>query len=275
MTDFDTLEQPHRARQIEDDASREPNSALKKSLAVLEMLVSETQPLSGSNIASRLGLSRQAVSRLLRQLEDLALIRRLPDNLFTVGPRTNKLAIDIIHATHISADVRAILQNVVTLVGETCNIGMLDGYELVYIDRVECNWPLRVQLRPGSRVEAYCTAIGKLLLAHLPSRRRERLLSVMPLERRTANTITDRGALSKHLKEIRDQGYSINDQEDSMGLIAIAVPIRNPSGKVIAGLAVHGPEMRMSLEKAKGYLGDLRAAADQLGEALDFSSSGI
>lgn len=223
-------------------------------------------------VALQLDLSRQAVSRLLRQLEELGLILRLPDDYYSLGPRANKLAIDIIRASHISAAARAILQDVVAQVGETCNIGMLDGYELVYIDRVECNWPLRVQLRPGSRVPAHCTAMGKLLLAHLPSRRRERLLSVMPLRRFTDYTITDPRALSEHFRLIREQGYSINNQEDSLGLIALAVPVRNSENNIFAGLAIHGPEVRMPIEAAREYLDLLRDASNRLGEALEFSS---
>src|SRR5690606_12144565 len=107
----------------------------------------------------------------------------------------------------------------------------------------------------------------------LPSRRRERLLSVMPLERYTEYTITDPQKLSEHLKQIREQGYSINNQEDSIGLIALAVPIRDSADRVFAGLAIHGPEVRLSVEASQAYLGLLQKAASRLGEALEFSSS--
>lgn len=239
----------------------------------LELFARETRPLSPPEVASQLGMSRQAVHRLLRQLEELGLILRLPDDRFLLGPRAKKLAIDMIGASQISAATHTILENVVAVVGETCNTGMLDGTEVVYIDRVECNWPLRAPLRPGSKVPCHCTAIGKLLLAHLPARRRERLLAVLPLHRYTEYTITDRQAFTDHLREIRKQGYSINNQEDSLGLIGLAVPIRNRSKAVIAGLAIHGPEVRLPVDKAKTYLDDLHAAAAQLGEALEFPTS--
>lgn len=252
---------------------REPNTALRKALSGLELFAQETRPLSPTEIASQLGMSRQAVHRLLRQLEELGLILRLPDDRYVLGPRAKKLAVDMIGASQISAATHAILENVVALVGETCNTGMLDGSEVVYIDRVECNWPLRAQLRPGSKVPSHCTAIGKLLLAHLPGRRRERLLAVLPLHRYTDYTITDPKAFAEHLQEIREQGYSINNQEDSLGLIGLAVPIRNRSKGVIAGLAIHGPEVRLPIDTAKTYLDELHAAAAQLGEALEFPTS--
>lgn len=254
-------------------SDREPNTALRKALSVLELFAAETRPLSPSEVVGQLGMSRQAVHRLLRQLEELGLILRLPDDRYMLGPRTKKLAIDVIGASQISAATHAILENVVSLVGETCNTGMLDGTEVVYIDRVECNWPLRAPLRPGSRVPSYCTAIGKLLLAHLPARRRERLLAAMPLHRYTEYTITDREVFADHLREIRKLGYSINNQEDSLGLIGLAVPVKDSSDTVIAGLAIHGPEARLPIERAETYLHDLHAAAAQLGEALEFSAS--
>lgn len=273
MTEAGPLEKLQSSQRSDLLADGEPNSALKKGLTTLKLIACQARPLSALEVANQLGLSRQAAHRQLRQLEDLGYVLRLPDDLFMLGPSAKALVIDVLRSSQISPDIHAILQSVVSLVDETCNIGMLDGHELVYIDRVECNWPLRVQLRPGSRISSHCTGIGKLLLAHLPTRRRERLLSVMPLLRLTANTITDRTALSEHLRDIRKQGYSINDQEDSIGLIAIAVPVRNRSNRVIAGLAVHGPEARLPIEKAKTYLDDLNAAAAQLTEALDFSSS--
>lgn len=248
------------------------NSALRKALIVLDLFARESRPLSAPAIGEHLDLSRQAVHRILRQLEENELIQRAPDDRYMLAARARRLALDIISASHISGAVRAILYRVVSTVNETCNIGMLDGYEQIYLDRVECNWPLRVPLRPGSRVPSHCTAIGKLLLAYLPSRQRDRLLTAMPLTRYTDYTITDRKAFEAHLAEIRAQGYSINDQEDSIGLIAIAVPIRDRSGRVFAGLAAHGPEVRFSIEQAKAYLPFLNTAADELGTALEFES---
>lgn len=270
MNQSDSLDETKARSDMAASTDRKPNTALKKALSALELFATQTRPMASTVAAFELGLSRQATGRLLRQLEDLGLILRLPDDKFILGPRSNKLAIDIISTSHISTSTHAILESVVSLVGETSNIGMLDGYEVVYIDRVECNWPLRVQLRPGSRVPSHCTAIGKLLLAHLPARRRTRLVSLMPLPRITKYTITDRQAFTEHLKEIRAQGYSVNNQEDSLGLIAIAVPIRSRSNTVVAGLSIHSPEARLPIEQAKTYIDELNAAAAQLSEVLEF-----
>src|SRR3546814_13027722 len=86
---------------------------------------------------------------------------------------------------------RVILEQIVETVGETCNVGVLDGSQVVYLDRVECDWPLRTQLHAGSRVPLHCTGMGKLFLATLPERARRRIIETLPLRRSTENTITD------------------------------------------------------------------------------------
>ena len=91
------------------------------------------------------------------------------------------------------------MTELVETIGETCNIGILDNNDVLYLERVECAWPLRMQLQPGSRVPPHCTGIGKMLLASLESRARKRLVSNLPLKRYTEKTITDRGDLLAEL----------------------------------------------------------------------------
>src|SRR5690606_30936917 len=117
---------------------------------------------------------------------------------------------------------RAILQELAELVQETCNITMSSGDDIVYLDRVERNWPPRFALHAGSRVPFHCTASGKLLLSFMPKQQRERLLVQLPLRGSTEHTITDLDKLRKELAEIRKNGYSINAGEFMPGMVAIA-----------------------------------------------------
>src|SRR3546814_412145 len=123
-------------------------------------------------------------------------------------------------------------------------------------------------LRAGSRVPLHCTGMGKLFLATLPARARRRIIESLTFTRYTDNTITDPESLEAALKIIRRDDYAINDQENAIGLIGLAVPIRDAAGRVVAALAVHAPEPRMSLDRARTYLPTLRAAAVRLGKAL-------
>jgi IclR family acetate operon transcriptional repressor len=251
-------------------------SALQKAMSVLEAVVGARQPLGLPDLTAQVGLPKQTVHRIVRQLEDQRLLRREPArDRYAVGPRLSRLALDTIYAAYHAGPTRAILQELVAEIGETCNVGMLDEHEVVYIDRVECDWPLRVRLQAGSRVPAHCTAIGKLLLADLPARARRRLLAAAPLARHTPNTIADPERLQAEFAHIREQGYSINDQEYAVGLIALAVPIRDRAGRAIAALAVHAPEARFNLEQARSHLPALQAAAARLAEVLAPGEDGV
>lgn len=251
------------------DEKTKTNSAISRSMDVLEAICRYLRPVGVQELAMELGLPRQSVYRLVVQLEVLGLVLREPgSDRFSIGPRLRTLSLSCISSYQQTGATHNILVNLVKEVGETCNVGMLDGSQVLYIDRAECDWPLRVQLRPGSRVPAYCTAIGKLLLAFCESRRRRKIIDMMDLIPLTENTITDPVLLDLAFEEIQARSFAVNKEEDSVGLIAVAVPIRDPSGEVVAGLGLHAPTARMSIDRAKGYLPKLRAAADEMASAL-------
>ncbi len=245
-------------------------AALGKSMDVLEAVVAEDRPLALSDISEQIGLPRQTVHRILGQLEGNGLLRREPTReRYVAGPRLSRLALDVLNSAHYAAPIRAILRDLVARIGETCNIGVLDGGEAVYLDRVECDWPLRLQLQAGSRRPIHTSAIGKLLLAHLPSRSRRRVLASGPFERFTAHTIIDPEALELEMAAIRRQDYALNDQGEVDGVIGLAVPVRGRDGGIIAGLAVHAPVARMNAAQGLERLPDLHAAAARLSQVLD------
>ena len=251
------------------DGPKESGSALQKATLVLDVLLDSDHPKSLADISAKLDLPRQTVHRIVRQLEDLDLIRRdfARDHYF-VGARMIALGVSALRAAACLAPIHAVLKQLVDEIGETCNVGVLERDEIVYIDRVECDWPLRLQLAAGSRVPMHATAIGKLLLAHLPSRSRKRMLETAPLVGFTDHTITQPERLEAELKQIRKQGYALNNEENLAGLIALAVPVHDGSGRVVAGLAVHAPVARMGLAEAEEKLPELRAAAARLQQEI-------
>jgi DNA-binding IclR family transcriptional regulator len=141
---------------------------------------------------------------------------------------------------------------------------MLDGTEVVYLDRVEAAWPLRLHFQSGSRVPAHASASGKLLLALLPARTRHRLIDSLPLQRFTPYTLTDPRALEEALKRIRKDSVSTDNEEYLAGTVCVAVPVENKERRVPAALAVHAPLTRMSLAHTLRYVPALRRAAAQL-----------
>lgn len=161
-----------------------------------------------------------------------------------------------------------VLEQVARRVGETCNIAVPDGTSMVYWDRVETEWPLRHQLPIGVHVPLHCTANGKLYLSTLSKKQRRGLLNEAGLERNTPNTITDIDELDGILSEISATGLSTDNEEFIEGMIAVAVPITDKLGRFVAGLAIHAPRVRMSLEEAISHADVLRAAAQELGSDI-------
>ncbi len=246
-------------------SSKKRNSALMKATQVLELVVSEDFGISASELAVRLKIPRQTAHRTVRALEEMGfLIRAVSREKYEIGPTLRQLANKIQISTYRRGPWRAILKQVVEQSGESCNVAVLDGDEIIYIDRVECRSPLRVQFEVGSHVPSFCTAIGKLLLAHLPHAARKKLLAQMPLHKLTEQSITDHRALETDLRMIRKQGYAINNGEFIRGIIAVAVPIYNENGEVIAGIAIHAPVLRSSVSALVRSLPILRKAAKQL-----------
>ena len=136
------------------------------------------------------------------------------------------------------------------------------------LDRVEARWPLRLHLEPGSRVPLHCTASGKLLLACMAEARRATLLAAIDFSPFTPQTITDAKAFAAELATIRQQDYSLDREEFLLGLVAIAVPVRDRHGVALAALACHAPSARLSLERAVSYLPVMQKAAARLGRTF-------
>lgn len=238
------------------------SSALGKGMTVLSAILTAAKPPSLNDIAERTNLPRPTVFRVVKQLEETLLITRAPDgDKYLVGPNLMSLATDAMSAFMHASPVRAILSGLVHEIGETCNLGVLDRDSVVYIDRVECSWPLRLQMGVGTHVSMHATALGKLLVAHLPTRSRRRIINASPLEKFTEFTITDPKVLEAEFKLIRRQGYARNNEENTLGIIGVAVPVFDARNRVVAGLSLHAPAARMSLQQADSKVERLRETA--------------
>ncbi len=254
----------------DEETARTTGSALGKALAVLEAVAEDPRGASGAEITERSGLPKQTVHRVLRQLEDLGLLAwDAVVERYAFAARLRSLSRSVLAGSGAqNPAAHAVLLALVDALGETCNVGVLDDDQVIYLDRAECHWPLRLQLHAGSRVPVHCTAIGKLLLAHLPREQLERLLRGLTLARHTRNTLVTRATLLRALDEVRVQGHAVNQEEDFLGLGALAVPVRDAQGQVVAGLAVHAPLARFPLRRMLAERGRLEKAAAAIGREL-------
>jgi len=241
------------------------NAAAVRAFAVLDALAAADGPAALADICAQVGLPKPTVHRLLAQLESAGVVMREPQGKrFTVGARLSRLALQVLSNSTQRGSRHAILRALVDELGETCNLTMLDGDEVVYLDRVDTASQLRVSLQPGSRVPLHCSASGKLLAALLPAAQRTRLLEHATLAPFTAKTLTTRDALEAELSRIRRDRVGTDDEEYITGLVCVAVPVIGASGRAIAAIAMQAPVARMPLARALGHVPRLQAAAAAL-----------
>ncbi len=248
-------------------------STALKPLSLLEFVAARPLPVTLAEAAAGSDAPKPTLHRWLAALTRAGLLRRTPDGRrYELAPRATRLAFAILANRPGAALRRDILQRVVHDVGESCNLTVLDGMQVTYIDRVETMWPLRVTFHRGSKVPAHCTASGKLFLALMAPARRDALLRGLPLERFTDDTICDREALLRELQTIRQQRYALDREEYIRGLVCLAAPIYQRIGRAktcVAALAIQAPVARLSRDRILDKLPILQAAAEALAATLE------
>lgn len=254
---------------MSDNIDDRRSSSTLRAIAVLEAIAGADGPLGLVELMQATGLPKPTVHRIVGLLEGAALLlREAEGKRYAPGPRLATLGLAAL--THVAwrAPRHAILKALVAEIGETCNLTLLDGTEVVYLDRVEAAWPLRLHFQTGSRVPAHCSASGKLLLSLLPARERRRILDILPFSYHTANTITRRRDLEEAIKRIRRERLSTDNEEYLDGTVCVAVPVESGKRKVAAALAVHAPTTRMTLAQALQCVPALRLAAARLADVF-------
>ena len=240
------------------------NSYLEKVFAALEAISSSDGPVSLSEVTARLGIPKPSVHRILAQLEQAHLIKRdLAGKRFLSGERATRLAYTTLQSAARTAN-ELVLRGLVSSIGETFNISILDGAEIVYVHRVECDWPLRSHYTAGSRFPAHCTSAGKAILAFSSKEVRKQFIDNIALKRFTSNTISSRTKFIPMLDRVKRDGFAQNDQEYIDGVVGIAVPILGKDGRALAGLSLHAPLARLSLRQAREHVPEMKQAARKL-----------
>lgn len=240
-------------------------SATQRVFAVMECIATSERPLTVSDLAILLDVPKGTMHRIVHQLDaDGLLMPEAGSRGYVPGPRLLNFGLNVVKAGMRNAPRRAVLERVSAETGETVNFGLISSGALVYVDRVEAAWPLGLRFEIGSRVPAYCTSMGKLLLAYMPKRRRDHLLNVTSLHAYTPHTMTDPAQLEAEFTEIRTQGYSLDNQEFLAGVICIAVPVHDARGNVCAAIAASAPLARMPVDKAVEHVNLLTHAAGKI-----------
>jgi DNA-binding IclR family transcriptional regulator len=247
-------------------------SGALKPLALLERIAAMDHPVSLADVAAGSEVPRPTLHRWLNALATAGLLERSPDGRrFELASRASQLAFAILANRPGAALRHDLLEKVVRTVGESCNLTVLHGTEVTYIDRVEAMWPLRITFQRGSRVPVHCSASGKLFLALMPPAKRDLILRDLTFERFTDNTIGGGEALLAELATIRKERYALDREEYQAGLVCLAVPVIQRIGRspvCVAALAMQAPVSRMSYEAMIEKLPALNDAAQAMAATL-------
>lgn len=252
---------------MHEQTKSQTSSLAARLFDVLRCVIQEDRPIVLETVVAKTRLPKTTAYRLLLMLVSTGMLQREGNaRAYSAAAPLAALALDVLSHSSLRGIRRAVLRRLVDRIDETCNFTMRDGDEVVYIDRVESNWPLKLSLQPGSRVPMHCSSSGKLYLSQMTARQRHLFLTSGPLKRYTDKTITDPEALERELAAIAQAGYATDDEGFLAGLISVAVPVRNRKGNILGTVAVHAPNARLRLDRAISYVPLLAQAAETLAE---------
>ncbi|MFZ4118526.1 MAG: IclR family transcriptional regulator [Polynucleobacter sp.] len=249
-------------------------SMAEKVLLILEMVSHSEIPLTLENVSTGLRLAKPTAFRLLNTLNTLGFIERdFSGRRFQPGVRLRSIGTSMLFSDPIRAERIAAMKLLVDQIGETCNFNILDGNEVVYIDRIETNAPIRLHISAGMRVPLHCTASGKLFLSQMSPAQIERTLGSGPFEKFTSKTLLNLKELLPSLTKIKNQGYAIDQCEYLDGSICIAIPVLDSKNKMFAAIAAHGPSSRVSVKTVKTFIPHLEQAALSIRKSMSDTPS--
>jgi IclR family pca regulon transcriptional regulator len=249
------------------------SQSLERGLAILRVFTAQRPVLGIADIADYLGMSRSTTHRYVVTLVALSYLEQTTSRKYRLGLRVTDLGMAALCSSHLYQQAHPYLVQLRRRTSHTVGLGVLDGTEVLYIDRVHGSrraWnEIDSNLHPGSRVPVYCTAIGKLLLANLPESQQRELITSSRLTKRTKHTITSKKALREELETVRGAGIAASDQEFAAGVAAIALPVRNEALEVIAAVSLEAITPPVSPQRLEEALGPhLRSTAEQISARL-------
>lgn len=251
--------------------SGDPNfmASLARGLVVIRAFARQPTHQTIAQLSQRTGIPRAAVRRCLYTLNKLGYVAA-DARYFSLAPQILALGHAYLSSTPLVVSALPFLDKVNAKVNESCSLAILDGLEILYVARsTNTTRIMSIDLKPGSRLPAYCSSMGRVLLANLPLPQLEDTLAKIQLKSLSEHTVTSREKLSEILETVRTKGYAIVDQELEIGLRSIAVPVKDAKHRVVAAMNVGAHAAQLSVREMEAeVLPHLRAAAEELGTLL-------
>lgn len=247
-------------------------SAIAKTLELMDLVALAPRPPSFTQLMQSSGLPRATLHRLLGVLVDHGMLQATPERCYTPGMHLLELS----RHTWENLDVRQAAAPAIAELGrrtgETVHLAMLSDDAVVYIDKVECDYPLRLHSSIGKRGPVHCTAVGKAMAACLPPAEQRALAARLELKRHTPHTLASQRALLAELARIRDEGLAFDREEHVIGIHCVAAAILDFRGRCVGGISLTAPTARVDAARLAEYGAWVRAAADDAARRLGGSA---
>ncbi|MBB6447713.1 IclR family transcriptional regulator [Bacillus benzoevorans] len=238
---------------------------------ILELFLDGESELSVKDISEKLGLSKSTVHGLIKTLEHRGYLQQNPDDLkYKLGLKLFELGSFIADKLDIVQIARPFIKELVDELRETVHLVVRQQDELVYVAKEEGPQTLRISSHVGKKAPIHCTGVGKAILAYQNEREVDRILSTIKMQAFTEHTITDKEEIKKQLQTIKENGYSLEDEEIEFGLACVGAPIFDYNGNVSASLSCATPKMRLTDERLPEVIAGVKNAAAKISRCLGY-----
>ena len=252
-----------RPKAFHDKSAEATIQSLDRAMDVLKIVASGAG-MSLTEIATAGDQSAPTCYRILTTLKKHRIVEfGEASQLWHIGLEAFRIGTRFLSRTRMAEVARPVMQRVLGETGETANLAILDGAEVIFVSQAETHEPIRAFFPPGTRGPAHASGIGKAIMAHLPAETVARLARG-DLQRYTEKTISSGDALASELETIRARGYSVDDEERTEGMRCIAAPVFNAFGEPVAGISLSGPSVRVRPERDAELGRLIRQAADEI-----------
>lgn len=256
---------------IRRNAMAENMGVIDKTFRILEVLAYSQRAISLSALVEQTQISKTTAHRLLQTLLEKGYVAKNLESNYTLGPKYIELASYHINSLELQSEANPFLSLLYSQLNLSVHLGVLDGYKLVYITKLDLFPTARNFAKIGYETPAYCSSIGKILLAMLSGQELEKFVNQCEFQKFTNHTITNAEQLRKHLKKVRSQGWAMDDEESQLDHRCVAVPIFDYRGVAIASVGVSGNMEQLANHKLPMIITELKHTAAQISSRMGYS----
>jgi DNA-binding IclR family transcriptional regulator len=244
--------------------------SIERAIQILDCFDNRNPTWGLTELAEEVGLHKATAHRIMTTLLNYNYLEKTRDGLkYKLGARLASLGCSVIHRLDIRNIALPHMENLVHQYSEACDLSVFDGRDIFYLEVIQSNHALTIAASPGMRLPAHCTASGKVFLSHLSEEALNTFLE-QPLRQMTSNTITDPEILRENLRQIKEKGFAVDEEEMEIGIKAISAPIFDLEGEVLATISIPAPSGRIPDEKISEIASALKETSRKISKSLGY-----